>query len=184
MLKELIRPAPKDERPTGEPCPACGTLVRFGSIACPDGRPGCMVNHLDWVCPGCGKNYFQVANPSRARIPMGRSKVSGKVSTMSKLGLFLDRMRQDIAQKKRQFENLGKPHRFPCPYCTKDVEVEYAPDGLSYKLKHKVPGCETYEKPTNRTNGDLLQAFVFHCRPEHRFAPIDNHDVLDKEMNK
>jgi hypothetical protein len=104
---------------------------------------------------------------------------------MTKLGIFLDRMREEIRVKKQQFENLGKqPHSFPCPYCTKVVVVEYHSNGTSYKLLHKVPGCPTFEKPTSKTKGDLIQAFVFHCRPTTRFGAIDDHDVLDKEFRK
>lgn len=103
---------------------------------------------------------------------------------MTKLGVFLDRMREEIRVKKLQFENLGKPHRFPCPYCTKDVEVEYGTNGTSYKLRHKVPGCITHDQPTARTRGDLIQAFVFHCRPATRFGAVDNLDILDKEFHK
>jgi hypothetical protein len=93
-------------------------------------------------------------------------------------------MRQEIRAKKQQFENLGRPHRFPCPYCTKDVEVEYSPDGVSYKLKHKVPGCQHTEHQTQRTNADLLSAFVFHCRPAMRYGAVDGLETLDKELGK
>lgn len=92
---------------------------------------------------------------------------------MTLLGDFLDRMREDIRRKKEQITTLGKPHRFPCPYCTKDVEVEYGSDGTSYKLKHKVPGCVAFEKPTARTRSDLISAFVFHCRPKLRYGALE-----------
>lgn len=92
---------------------------------------------------------------------------------MTLLSDFLDRMREDIRRKKEQFADLGRPHRFPCPYCTKDVAVEYKPDGISYTLKHKVPGCVSYDKPDKTTRGDLVNAFVFHCRPALRYGAVE-----------
>ena len=100
---------------------------------------------------------------------------------MTDLENFLENMRREIRQKAQQLKDLGKPHRFPCPYCTKDVEVEYKPDGLSYTLKHRVKGCQHTETPTARTRGDLVQAFVFHCRPKVRFGSIEH---LEEEARK
>lgn len=94
---------------------------------------------------------------------------------------FLENMRREIRQKAELLKNLGKPHRFPCPYCTKDVEVQYASDGVSYTLKHNVPDCQHCIKPTGRTRGDLVQAFVFHCRPKIRFGSLEH---LEEEAKK
>jgi len=97
---------------------------------------------------------------------------------MTNLERFLETMRREIREKTERFKNLGKPHRFPCPYCSKDVEVEYATDGVSYTLKHKVAGCQHCDKPDKHTRGDLVAAFVFHCRPTTRYGALDG---LEKE---
>lgn len=93
----------------------------------------------------------------------------------------LERMRQDIERGKTQLSNAVKPHRFPCPYCSKEVVVIYAPDGINYTLRHKVPGCPAYEKPDKDTRGDLIQAFVFHCRPTLRYGALEG---LETKENK
>lgn len=92
---------------------------------------------------------------------------------MTDLETFLERMRAEIRTKAEQLKNLGRPHRFPCPYCARDVEVQYASDGVSYTLKHKVPGCQHCEKPTKDTRGDLVNAFIFHCRPTIRYGALE-----------
>lgn len=93
---------------------------------------------------------------------------------MTHLERFLENMRRDIREKTERIKNLGKPHRFPCPYCEKDVEVEYATDGVSYSLKHRgIPGCKHCETPDKNTRGDLVHAFVFHCRPTLRYGALD-----------
>lgn len=98
---------------------------------------------------------------------------------VTNLERFLETMRTEIRTKAEQFKNLGKPHRFPCPYCSKDVEVEYGTDGVSYTLKHRgIAGCLHCEKPDKHTRGDLVHAFVFHCRPSTKYGALDG---LEKE---
>lgn len=102
---------------------------------------------------------------------------------VTKLEQFLDRMRKEIRAKKEAIKNLGRPHSFPCPYCTKDVDVTYKPDGSAY-FRHKVPGCPHYENATSRTNGALTQAFYFYCRPPLKYKPLDGIEDIDKILSE
>ena len=71
-LKEIKHPEYIDTRPIGEPCPKCGTPVRYGRVKCPDYNPnsnyGCLVLHYGWHCDGCDTDYEgegpKVVNPN------------------------------------------------------------------------------------------------------------------------
>lgn len=91
----------------------------------------------------------------------------------------LQKMRDEIEDKANTIKRVMNPRRFPCPYCQKSVEVQYHPNGLNYRLSHKVPGCQVYEeKPmSNATRNVLLEAFVFHCKPKLMYAPIEGLEV-------
>jgi hypothetical protein len=52
VLKEVKYPTPKPN--TDMRCPKCGGALNHGSIACPDGRPGCLVLHYGYTCWECG----------------------------------------------------------------------------------------------------------------------------------
>lgn len=84
---------------------------------------------------------------------------------------FLEGWRKEIRDTAERLKNLGKPHSFPCPYCTRDVVVSYGVKGDA-TLRHKPSDCVAYAKPDKNTRGDLAQAFVFHCRPTMRFPAL------------
>ena len=92
---------------------------------------------------------------------------------LPKLSDVLEHMRQEIQRKKDAISVLAKPHRFPCPYCQAEVSVNYKPDGVSYTLRHGPSACVAYAEPTQRTRTDLLEAFVFHCRPTLRYGAVE-----------
>ena len=38
-------------------CPNCDTMMYYGAVGCPDGKPGCLVLHYGYTCPACGKQW-------------------------------------------------------------------------------------------------------------------------------
>lgn len=57
-MKEIIYPKSESEKSnTNEVCPSCGGLMRYDSIACPDGNEGCLVLHYGYACLDCGKIF-------------------------------------------------------------------------------------------------------------------------------
>ena len=46
-------------KPSGANCPTCNAPMVYGLVRCPDGKPGCLVNHFGYVCtaPMCGKQW-------------------------------------------------------------------------------------------------------------------------------
>jgi len=44
-------------RASGQNCPACGGELTRGPVPCPDGKPGCVVNHQGLRCGNCGKYW-------------------------------------------------------------------------------------------------------------------------------
>lgn len=44
-----------DREPSGTACPACGGAMTRGPVPCPDGKIGCLVNHIGLMCAKCGK---------------------------------------------------------------------------------------------------------------------------------
>lgn len=42
---------------TGRACPSCGGDLTRGPVPCPDGKPGCLVNHQGMQCSSCGKYW-------------------------------------------------------------------------------------------------------------------------------
>jgi len=63
-LREIKRPVPTPEaqgyRQTEHSCPRCGSPLRWGPIACPDGRQGCLVLHYGLRCLPCGRDFENV----------------------------------------------------------------------------------------------------------------------------
>lgn len=61
-MREIKLSSPKERRtPTDKNCPACGSPLTHGIVPCPEGRPGCLVIHLGYLCSSCGK-YWQEGN--------------------------------------------------------------------------------------------------------------------------
>ncbi len=54
-LREIKVPDSKREPASGVTCPSCGGEMTRGSVPCPDGKPGCIVNHQGLQCSKCGK---------------------------------------------------------------------------------------------------------------------------------
>ncbi len=42
---------------SGIPCPRCGGTLVYGSVRCPDGKPGCLVLHQGQTCQSCLRQF-------------------------------------------------------------------------------------------------------------------------------
>lgn len=57
-MKEVIYPKPQEPAYDARLCPNCKEKkLVWGSISCPDGKPGCLVMHYGFTCDNCGKVY-------------------------------------------------------------------------------------------------------------------------------
>ena len=54
-MKEIIYPEPKPN--TDKKCPRCGGQLRWGTIPCPERKPGCLVMHYGYACESCGRIF-------------------------------------------------------------------------------------------------------------------------------
>ena len=56
-FREVKFPGPTPVKPTGKVCPSCGGNLGWGTIPCPEGKLGCLVAHMGYVCSKCGKRF-------------------------------------------------------------------------------------------------------------------------------
>lgn len=55
LQEDLIRAtASSGTSAPGSVCAACGGVIKWGPVPCPDGRPGCLVGHCGLRCVECG----------------------------------------------------------------------------------------------------------------------------------
>lgn len=55
LQEDLIRAtASSGTSALGSVCAACGGVIKWGPVPCPDGRPGCLVGHYGRRCVECG----------------------------------------------------------------------------------------------------------------------------------
>lgn len=61
--------------------------------------------------------------------------------------------------------------KYPCPHCGVTCEATWNSTTQSTTLHHPLPLCDGFK--SKKMGGDMLRAYVFHCKPDYRFPALE-----------